>query len=99
MITSEGGGITIMDFNTAVALYETADDLDVLRDLPRSLLVKLYSHINGGTEMGSLKHQSKMALIKKLGDSVRYYLLCLNLNALTFERRGNRRGLWTMRGI
>ena len=62
-----------MDFNTAVALYETADDLEALRDLPRSLLVKLYSHINESTEVGSIsKHQSKSVLIKKLGDLVRY---------------------------
>lgn len=75
--SSEGTGISIIDFNTAVALYETANDLEALRDLPRSLLqallVKVYSHIDRNTEMGSLKQKSKTVLIKKLGDFVRHH--------------------------
>ena len=32
-VTSEEG-LTVMDLNTAMALFETTDDLEVLRDLP-----------------------------------------------------------------
>ena len=60
-----------MDFNVAVALYETADDLAVLHDFPQSLLIKLYLHIDESLNTRSLKRLSKSALIKKLGDVVR----------------------------
>lgn len=62
-----------MDFNVAIALYETADDLEVLRNLPQTMLIKLYSHItdSGDSETRSLKHLSKTVLINKLGDVVR----------------------------
>ena len=69
-----------MDFNVAVALYETANDLEVLRDLPQSLLLKLYSHITENAETRSLKRLSKSVLIKKLGDVVRYHSPPLNLH-------------------
>ena len=70
--------ITIMDFNVAVALYETADDLEVLRDLPQSLLVKLYAHVYENPETRSLKRLSKSVLIQKLGDVVRFHSPPLN---------------------
>ena len=81
--------ITIMDFNVAVALYETADNLEALRDLPQSLLIKLYSHVHDPSlEMRSLKRLSKSLLIQKLGDVVRYSSPPMKLrDADTYSKR------------
>jgi hypothetical protein len=69
-----------MDFNVAVALYETADSLEVLLNFPQSLLIKLYSHINKSLNMHTLKCLTKTTLIKKLEDVVRYHPSLLNLH-------------------
>lgn len=71
--TSELGSLTIMDYNTATALFETADDLEVLRDLPQSLLVGLCLRVvNSATKSErSLRRLSKAMLIEKLRDAVR----------------------------
>ena len=82
--------ITIMDFNVAVALYETTDNLEALRDLSQSLLIKLYSHIHDSSlEVHSLKRLSKSVLIQKLGDTVRYPSLPINL--CDADTRGKRK--------
>ena len=72
-VTSEGG-FTVMDLNTAMALFETADDLEELRILPRSLLVGLSTQVlnNLTKESVKLKSLSKGALINKLRDAVRH---------------------------
>lgn len=70
-VTSEGG-FTVMDLNTAMVLFETADDLEVLRDLPRSLLVELCTQVLDPPMKESLKRASKRSLINKLGDAVRH---------------------------
>lgn len=41
MAATSEGGLTVMDLNTAMALFKTADNLEVLCNLPRSLLVAL----------------------------------------------------------
>ncbi len=69
--TSEIGSFTIMDFNTGMALFETADDPEVLRDLPRSLLIGLCLTVANDSTKKSLKHQNKTQLIEKLRNSVR----------------------------
>ena len=63
-----------MDFNMAVALYETAESLEVLNNFPQSLLIKLYSQINDSENLNtrSLNRLTKTTLIKKLEDIVRY---------------------------
>jgi len=70
------GGLTVMDLNTAIALFETADDLEVLHNLPQSLLVGLATQVldNLTKESLSLKALSKGVLINKLRDMVRYCL-------------------------
>jgi hypothetical protein len=70
-VTSEGG-FTVMDLNTAMTLFETTDDLEVLHDLPQSLLVELYTQVLNLPTKGSLKSLSKCSLINKLGDVVRH---------------------------
>jgi len=63
-----------MDFNTAMALFETADDLEVLRELPRSLLAGLCTQVlkKSTKELLNLKTLSKGLLINKLGDAVHH---------------------------
>jgi len=66
-VTSKGG-LTVMDLNTAMALFETADDLEVLRNLPQSLLVGLSTQVlnNSIKKSLNLKTLSKGVLINKL---------------------------------
>ena len=66
-VTSEGG-LTVMDLNTAMALFETADDLEVLCNLPQSLLVGLSTQVLNDSIKKSLnlKTLSKGVLINKL---------------------------------
>ena len=71
VVTSEIGNFTIMDFNTGIALFETADDLEVLCDLPQSLLIGLCLRVVNNATKASLKRFSKAKLIDKLRDAVR----------------------------
>lgn len=69
MAATSEGGLTVMDLNTAMALFKTADNLEVLRDLPRSLLVALCGQVlNKSLNSKSL---SKGGLINRLRDAVR----------------------------
>jgi hypothetical protein len=73
--TSEAESFTIMDFNTGIALFETANDLEVLRVLPKALLVGLclrMAHRVDNSTKESLKKLSKTLLINKLRDAVCY---------------------------
>ena len=94
MFTSEGAGITVMDFNVAVALYETVDDVKVLHDLPRALLIKLYSHIlSESPETRSLKRLTKSNFVEKLGDAVCYHSPPLNLRDADTRTKRKREGI------
>lgn len=70
-LTSEGGSITVMDFHVALALYETADNVEELRDLPQKLLYKLHTHV--GESPSGDKRLSKGKLLERLEDAVRIY--------------------------
>ena len=69
---SVGSSFTVMDFNTAVALFETADDLDILRNFSRTLLVKLCIQFLNNSTKQSLNTKTKGALINKLKDAVHH---------------------------
>lgn len=90
--TSEGG-FTVMDLNTAIALFETADDLEVLHDLPRSLLVGLSTQVlnNSTKESIKLKTLSKSKLINKLRDVVCHFSQFLDV-LLIIEDRERKQG-------
>lgn len=85
---TSGGGFTVMDLNTAMALFETADDIEVLHDLPRSLLVGLSARVlnNSTKESLNLKALSKRALINKLRDAVRHCLQFFEILLIVEER-------------
>ena len=100
--TSEAESFTIMDFNTGMALYETANDLEVLRDLPKALLVGLCLRVvDNGTKPGeslkkeSLKKLSKTLLINKLKDAVCHSPQFLNVSPTNVEKREKMQGLLT----
>jgi hypothetical protein len=70
-MSSEGGSVTIMDFHVALALYETADDVEELRDLPQKLLFKLHAHVD--EHPSGDNRLSKGKLLRRLEDAVRIY--------------------------
>lgn len=70
--TSEAETITVMDLNTVMALFETADDLEVLRGHPKSHLIRLCLQVINSSTQESLKKLSKSLLIDKLRDAVRH---------------------------
>jgi hypothetical protein len=74
MVATSEGGFTVMDLDTAMALFETADDLEELRILPRSLLIELSTQVpnNPTKESVNLKYLSKKVLIDYLRDAVRH---------------------------
>jgi hypothetical protein len=83
LMSSEGGSITVMDFHIALALYETADDVKELCDLPQKLLFVLHVHVDENPSGDS--RMSKTKLIKRFEDAVCSYSHSFSFLALTLR--------------
>ena len=66
-MSSKGRSVTVMDFHDTLALYETADDMKELHNLPQKWLYILHAHIDENPSGDSCL--SKMKLIKRLEDA------------------------------
>lgn len=95
LMSSEGGSVTVMDFHVTLALYETADDIEVLCDLPQKLLFKLHVHVDENISRNT--NLTKPKLIKRLENAVISLTLFWPLGADSGQR-GRSQGLWTLQG-
>lgn len=67
-MSSAGRSVTVMDFHVALALYETADDIEVLHDLSQKLLFKLHVHVDEKPSANT--KLTKPRLIERLENAV-----------------------------